>query len=77
MIETYKYKADLRSNLACHSGIALSRSNFLGEGIEIDTDYLQSVLKDAKVWLVTLEKSMHQQGNPPKLSQNVCDQQCF
>lgn len=61
-IETYRHKEDLRKKLIAHIGIKLSRSNFLGEGIEIEQGYLQSVLEDTKNWLVGLEKAMHQQG---------------
>ena len=59
-IESYKYRAELRQRLSGFPGVCLSNASFLGEGIEIESGYLQSVLEQAKQWLPALEKALYE-----------------
>lgn len=68
LFASYKYEKDLRERLISFSGIKVSKSNLLGDSIEIEDGHLQSVIKDAKQWLLGLEQAMHEKG----LLKNIC-----
>ena len=58
-IETYKYANELRQRLLGFQGICLSNVTYLGEGVEVESGYLQSVLQHARRWLPALEKALY------------------
>jgi hypothetical protein len=59
LLNSYKYGEDLRTKLRHTPGIKVSNINFLGDAIEIEQGYLQTILEDALQWLPELERSMH------------------
>jgi hypothetical protein len=62
-IAPYKYASELRQRMVGFHGVRLSNADFLGEGIEIEPGYLQSVLEQAKRWLPALEKALYEAGH--------------
>lgn len=62
LLTSYKHGSELRQRLSAFSGIKVSNINFLGEGIEIEKRHLQGIIRDAKGWLPSLEKAMHEKG---------------
>lgn len=62
LLESYKHESELRQRLSAFPGIKISNISFLGDGIEIERSYLQDLVEDAKRWLPSLEKAMHEQG---------------
>ena len=62
LLNSYKYGMDLRNKLKHTSGIKVSNINFLGDTIEIEQGYLQTVREDALQWLPRLERSLHDAG---------------
>ena len=62
LLASYKHGSELRQRLCAFPGIKISDINFLGDGIEIEHGHLQGFLEDAKRWLPSLEKAMHEKG---------------
>ncbi len=58
LLASYRYEKDLRQSLVgCH-GITISDINHLGEAVEIESGYLQRLLKDLEWWLPRLERDL-------------------
>jgi len=56
LLASSQYENDLRHLIPTLLGIRISNLNFLGEGIEIETGFIQGVIRDVRVWLPNLEK---------------------
>lgn len=62
LLASYKHETELRQSLSALSGVKISNRNFLGDGIEIETGFLEGVIKDVRGWLPEVEKAVSQQG---------------
>lgn len=62
LLSSYKYGTELRQRMSTCTGIKASNVNFLGESVEIDHGYLQSIIEGIKKWLPNLEKVMLEKG---------------
>lgn len=62
LLASYQHELELRQKLVELSGIKVSRLNFLGDSIEIETGFLESVIKDVRVWLPNVEKIALKKG---------------
>jgi len=62
LLGSYQYESELRQRLTLLSGVKVSNLNFLGESIEIETGFLEGLIKDVRRWLPGLEKEVSQQG---------------
>jgi hypothetical protein len=62
LLSSYQHEDELRQTVAALSGIKASNLNFLGDSIEIETGFLEGVIKDVRVWLPNLEKVVTEQG---------------
>ncbi|MCG3185943.1 MAG: hypothetical protein IOMNBAOH_00485 [Rhodocyclaceae bacterium] len=62
LLASYKHETELRQRLATMAGIKVSNINFLGEGIEIETGFLQCAIKDVRRWLPNIEKAILERG---------------
>lgn len=62
LLSNYKHGPALREALSNHPGLKISNINFLGKGIEIEFGYLQDVIENAKQWLPSMLKTMHEKG---------------
>lgn len=62
LLTSYKYEQELRQKIAQLSGIQVSKLNFLGDSIEIGPSFLDSVIKDARIWLPNVEKAASARG---------------
>lgn len=62
LLASYKHETELRQRLASMTGIKVSNINFLGEGIEIETGFLEGAIKEVRVWLPNIEKVISERG---------------
>ncbi len=62
LLDSYEHGAELRDIIAVMSGLKISNLNFLGDGIEIESGFLEGVIKDVSIWLPTLERAVSEQG---------------
>ena len=62
LLGSYRHEVELRERLTRMSGVKISDINFLGDGIEIESGFLQGILEDVKDWLPNLEKSLSEQS---------------
>lgn len=58
LLDSYEYGKELRIKIAEMPGLKISNINFLGDGIEIESSFLECVIKDVRLWLPALEKSL-------------------
>lgn len=56
LLESYQYGTELRQTLLALPGVKVSDLNFLGNSIEIETGFLEGMIKDVRVWLPNVEK---------------------
>lgn len=62
LLASDKYELDLRQGLEKLSGVKVSNLNFLGDSIEIEAGFLEGVIKDVRVWLPNIEKTLLERG---------------
>lgn len=62
LLASYKHEKELRQTLSAWTGVKVSNQNFLGDGIEIETGFLEGVIKDVRQWLPEVEKAVSEQG---------------
>jgi uncharacterized protein YutE (UPF0331/DUF86 family) len=62
LLDSFRFGPHLRKRLEGFQGIKISNINFLGDGIEVESGHLQSVLEDVKRWLPILERALHEKG---------------
>jgi hypothetical protein len=62
LLASYKYETELRQRLEKLTGVKVSNLNFLGDGIEIETGFLEDVIKDVRLWLPNVEKAVSERG---------------
>jgi len=62
LLASYRHGPELRQRLLAFSGIKVSNINCLGDGIEIERGYLQSLVEEVKIWLPSFEKTLHEKG---------------
>lgn len=62
LLVSYKHETELRETLSNLTGVKVSNQNFLGDGIEIETGFLEGVIKDVRLWLPNVEKVVSEQG---------------
>lgn len=62
LLAHYDYESELRQSIAVLPGIKVSNLNFLGDSIEIEDGFLEGVIKDIRVWLPDVEKTVSEQG---------------
>lgn len=56
LLASYQHESELRQSLIALPGIKVSNLNFLGDSIEIEAGFLESVIQDVCVWLPNVEK---------------------
>lgn len=56
LLASYRHETELRQRLVTLTGVKISDLNFLGDGIEIETGFLEGVIKDVRFWLPNVEK---------------------
>ncbi len=62
LLEGFKYEEQLRKDISSLHGIVVSKDNFLGESIALESGFLEKVTKNAREWLPSIEKAMYTQG---------------
>jgi len=62
LLASYKHEGELRKTLTTLSGVKVSDLHFLGDGIEIESGFLEGVIKDVRLWLPNLEKVVSERG---------------
>ena len=62
LLASYKYEQKLRQRLVGLIGVRVSNCNFLGDSIEIEAGFLEGVIKDVRVWLPEVEKTLSGRG---------------
>lgn len=62
LLASYKHEEELRQKLTTLPGVKVSNLKFLGDGIEIESGFLESAIRDVRLWLPNLEKSVSEQG---------------
>jgi hypothetical protein len=70
LLASYQYEPELRQRLVELPGVKVSNLNFLGDSIEIETGFLESVIKDVRVWLPNVEKIAFEKGGSPPMTPN-------
>jgi len=58
LLASYKHEGELRQRLGALSGVNVSNLNFLGDCINIESGFLEEVIKGVRVWLPNLEKTL-------------------
>lgn len=62
LLASYQYESELREKLEGLRGVKVSSLNFLGDSIEIETGFLERIIKDVRVWLPNVEKVVSERG---------------
>jgi len=62
LLASYKYELELRQRLGALSGVNVSNLNFLGDCINIESGFLEEVIKDVRGWLPNVEKVLLERG---------------
>lgn len=62
LLASYKYEIELRKTLTILSGVKVSDLHFLGDGIEIESGFLEGVINGVRLWLPNLEKIILERG---------------
>jgi len=58
LLASYKHEPELRQRLEALPGVKVSNLNFLGDSIELESGFLEGVIRDVRGWLPTVEKSL-------------------
>lgn len=61
LLTSCKHEPELRQTLETLTGIKVSDLKFLGDSIEIETGFLEGVIKDVRLWLPNIEKVVLEQ----------------
>ena len=62
LLGSYKHGVLLRQTLESFEGVKVSDLRFLGDGIEIESAFLETVIAKVRVWLPNVEKGVSQKG---------------
>ena len=62
LLGSYKYEDKLRQKLESFEGVKVSDIRFLGDGIEIESDFLENVIIKVRAWLPNVEKEVSEKG---------------
>lgn len=62
LLGSFQYEASLRAQLQSLPGVKASTINFLGESLEIEAGFLESLVEDFRQWLPDIEKTASTQG---------------
>ncbi|WP_283745833.1 hypothetical protein [Sideroxydans sp. CL21] len=56
LLDSYEHGEELRNNIVAMPGLRISDIHFLGDGIEIESGFLEDFIKDVRLWLPTIER---------------------
>lgn len=62
LLASYKHEVELRRSLTTLAGIKVSDLRFLGDGIEIESGFLEEVIRGVRLWLPNVEKMILARG---------------
>ncbi len=59
LINSYKHSVELRKELKVISGVSITKENFLGDSIKVQSGFLEKTLKEVESWLPDIEKTAY------------------
>ena len=62
LLALYEHEVALRQEIGGLAGVKVSDIKFLGDGIEIETGFLEGVINDVRLWLPNVEKVVLERG---------------